>query len=329
MPQDQRVTELEGAVSRAVARLGLTEQRVLVGVSGGADSVSLLVALVRLQVRVEAACVNHGLRPGAAAEVELVRAHCARLGVPFHALSVVLQGSAGLEAAAREARYAALERLRAARGCDFIATGHTASDQAETVLMRLGRGTALGGAAGILERRGDGVVRPLLGVSRLQTHAYVEALGLEVAHDPMNDDVAFTRVRVRRDVLPTLVAALGAGTERALSRFAQLAAEDDAVLSAQAATALSRTVLPDGALDRVALLSLERPIARRVLAAFLELSAVPLDAELIADGLAAIERRATATLPLDLLLVVDGGAVRVQGAPGRTHSFGLVHRTSP
>lgn len=287
---------------------------------------AMLVALNRLGVKLTVACVDHGLRPDSAHEVELVRDHSARLGVPFEAVSVVVHARGGLEAAARQVRYAALERVRVARGCDAVATGHTASDQAETVLMRLGRGAALGGAAGILERRGDAVVRPLLRVTRAQTHGYVEALGLAVAHDPMNDDLAFTRVRVRRAALPALVEATGPGTERALGRFALLAREDDELLSAQAATALARTVLADGGLDRVALLSLERPIRRRVLATFLELAAVPLDGELLEDCLASIERSATATLPLDKVLAVEQGVVRVVRAPPRM--IGLLHTTS-
>jgi tRNA(Ile)-lysidine synthase len=269
------------------------------------------------------------LRPDSARDVELVGAHAARLGVGFHPIAVVVAAGAGLEAAARDARYAALERLRVGGGFDLVATGHTATDQAETVLMRLARGAALGGAAGILERRGDSVVRPMLQITRAQTRAYVQALGLEVSVDPMNEDPSFTRVRVRREVLPALVAATGPSAERAIARFAALARDDHALLEAQAATALSRAALPDGALDRVAVLSLQPPIARRVVAAFLELAAVPLDAELVEDCLAAIARQGTATLPLDLLLVTVRGAVRIEPAPARTPHFGVVHATSP
>lgn len=288
----------------------------------------MLHAVVRCGVKVEVGGVDHGLRHEAAAEMDLVDAHCGQLGVPFHRLKVSLRAGAGLEAAAREARYSALKQLVERRGLWALATGHTASDQAETVLMRLGRGTALGGAAGILERREDGVLRPMLGVTRQEVRAYVEALGLAVAHDPMNDDLAYTRVRVRREVLPSLTLATGPGTERALARFARHAQEDDELLERLARTAFARSVQADGALDRVALGSLERPIQRRVLALFLELAAVPLSAELIDDCLMSIARGGTATLPRDLVLSAVDGAVRVGAAPERTHPFGVVHTSS-
>jgi tRNA(Ile)-lysidine synthase len=305
------------SVAEAISRLGLTDRGMLAAVSGGADSLALLHALHHAGVLLEVATIDHGLRPESAGEIELVHRQCVALGLRFHSRAVTLAAGSGLEAAARDARYAALQTIRVERGLAVIATGHTASDQAETVLMRLGRGSSLAGAAGILERRSDGVVRPLLGVTRDQTRAYVTSLGVEFVDDPMNDDPTFTRVQVRQGALPALRAALGPGVERALARFAQHAAEDDAVLQEQARTALERAVRHDGTLDRVAVLSLQRSIARRVVVMLLERSAVPIDAQLVDDCLRAVEGKGTATLPGDQLLTIKDGAVAVEPAPPR------------
>lgn len=315
--RDHRVARIEGRLCRTLARLGLTDRRVLAAVSGGPDSLCLVAALSRVGAKVEAACIDHGLRPESPEEVRRTEAVCHGLGVPFHTRRVAVPAGPGLEAAARGARYAALEAIRAERGLEFVATGHTASDQAETVLMRLARGAALRGAGGILERRADSVVRPLLGVTRAETRAYVLALGLEAVEDPMNHDSAFARVRVRHEVLPALVSALGPGAERALARFARLAQEDDALLARLAHGALTRARLADGALDRVALQSLERPVRRRVVAEFLQQAAVPLDGALIEDCLRALEVGACATLPGDRVLAVRLGAVVVEASRPR------------
>jgi tRNA(Ile)-lysidine synthase len=288
----------------------------LVGASGGADSLALLVSLKRLGVSVQALCLDHGLRAESPREVAFVQTVAQAWAIPFHTRQLRLSKGSGLEAAARDARYAALEAVRVELGLDYVATGHTASDQAETLLMRLGRGTALGGAASILERRGDRVLRPLLEVSRAQTLAYVAALGLEPVRDPMNEDLAFTRVRVRLEVLPALVNATGPGTERALARFAALAHDDDAYLMEEARTGLARAATPHG-LDRVALLSLPLPIRRRALALFFEVAAIPVETQLVEQSLAAIERESNAPLPLDLQLTVQRGELTIEPAKPR------------
>lgn len=310
--KEHPVKALEAELLRAVGRLGLANRRVLAAVSGGADSLCLVVALARVRVAVEAACIDHGLRPEAREEVLGVASLCVRLGVPFHTSRLTIEGGSGLEASARVARYAALEAIRADHGLELVATGHTASDQAETVLMRLARGASLRGAGGILERRADAVVRPLLGVTRSETRAYVEALGLVPVDDPMNHDASFTRVRVRREVLSPLIAAVGPGTERALARFARLAQEDDALLGQLASGALTRARLADGSLDRVALRSLERPLQRRVLAQFLEQASIALDGALIDECLRRIEVGVCATLPGDHVLRIQRGAISIE-----------------
>lgn len=272
----------------------------------------------RLGLRLEALTVDHQLRAESADEARAVGEVARALGVPHHVRVAPVSG-AGVEAAARVARYAALEAVRSAQGLSVIATAHTANDQAETLLMRLARGAALAGASSIQEARADLVIRPLLFLMRAQVEAYVAALGLSVAHDVMNDDERFLRARVRKNVLPALSAAAGPGVERALARFASLASEDDAELTRQALGAL----LHDGAMPRefpAAVARLPRPIARRAVAAWLAAQGIELNAELIDDCLRAARDDGVATLPGDRLFACKDGRGCVVVAPPRLHS---------
>ncbi len=312
------IQQVEDGLRRVLRRLLPVEKGVLLAVSGGPDSMTLLTASARISgrlgLRLEAATVDHQLRPESAAEVALVAKAASELGVPHHVLTAKVAGP-GVEAAARAARYEALASLRSSRGLSVIATAHTASDQAETLLMRLARGAALGGARSIHEARADAVIRPLLFLGRAQVEAYVSALGLMVARDAMNDDEQFLRVRVRKSVLPALLAAAGPGAERALARFAQLADEDDAELTAQALA-----VTPGSeALDAARLSALPRPIARRVLARWLSERSVELSADLIDDCLRAARDSSVATLPGDRLFDCSNGRGEVKAAPPRLH----------
>lgn len=286
---------------------------------------TLLSGAARLAGRVglqfEAATVDHQLRPESGAEVELVARFAASLGVIHHPLRVPLAGAVGVEAAARTARYAALEAVRVSRQLDLVATAHTASDQAETVLMRLARGASLAGAAAILETRADRIIRPLLFATRTEVEAYIAARGITVARDQMNEDASFLRVRIRQQVVPALAAAAGPAVERALARFAAFAAEDEAWLGAEATRALTLVRWPaDDTLEAEALSALGPPIARRVLALWLAGQGVPLDGALIEDALRAARDRATATLPGDRVLACSNGRVRVVVAPPRLHA---------
>ncbi|HXN41204.1 MAG TPA: tRNA lysidine(34) synthetase TilS, partial [Myxococcaceae bacterium] len=132
-------------LSHAYRRLGAAKHSVLLAVSGGADSVALLLGTEQvakpLGLRLQVASLDHALRPESAMEVAAVRLLAEQRGLPFHARSLNLKAGSGTEARARAARYEALEEIRAAEHLDLIATGHTASDQAETLLMRLTRGT--------------------------------------------------------------------------------------------------------------------------------------------------------------------------------------------
>ena len=179
-----------------VERLGLA-------VSGGPDSVAmLLIAAEALPGRIAVATVDHGLRAAAAAEAAFVAGLCAARGIPHTILTAAVAAEGkGLQAAARAARYRLLARWCAASGLGHLATAHHADDQAETLLMRLGRGAGLAGLGGIRRRRplGDGVtlIRPLLDVTRAELAAIVAAAGIVAVDDPSNRDPRYDRTRAR------------------------------------------------------------------------------------------------------------------------------------
>ena len=161
-------------------------------VSGGTDSTALVALACAAGLRVTAIHVDHGLRPGSAAEADVVRTTADQLGASFRGERVVLEPGANLEARARNARYAVLP-------VDVL-TGHTADDQAETVLINLLRGAAASGLAAMRPSR----QHPLLSLRRSDTVAVCAALGLTVVHDESNTDGRFLRNRVRHELLPLM-----------------------------------------------------------------------------------------------------------------------------
>jgi tRNA(Ile)-lysidine synthase len=207
---------------------------VLAACSGGPDSLALAAALAflapRAGLRAGAVTVDHGLQEGSAARAAAVAATLRELGLdPVTAVSVTVAGPGGPEAAARAARYAALEKAAADLGALAVLLGHTLDDQAETVLLGLARGSGPRSLGGMPPRRGI-FTRPLLGVRRSVTVAACAALGLEPWTDPHNADRRFARVRVRLDALPALEAALGPGVAEALVRTAAQLRDDAEVL---------------------------------------------------------------------------------------------------
>jgi tRNA(Ile)-lysidine synthase len=183
---------------------------VLAAVSGGGDSQAMLSVLARLApelgFELRAHGVDHGLRAAAAAELELARALCERLGVPYGSTQVAVARGANLQARARDARYCALrEAARAAGEGTLIATAHHADDRAETLLLRLLRGAGPRGLA-VMPVRAQDVLRPLLRATKSDVLLHLERHQLESAKDPSNTDAAFMRVRVRQELLPLLAA---------------------------------------------------------------------------------------------------------------------------
>lgn len=230
------------------------------GLSGGADSLALTAVAAALRPTV-ALIVDHGLQAGSADVARAAREHALRLGcVGAHILSVTVGSDGGPEAAARTARYTALDQAR--DGLPVL-LAHTLDDQAETVLLGLGRGSGPRSIAGMREFDPPWG-RPLLTVRRTVTRAACAELGLPPWEDPHNADSRFTRVRLRTEVLPLLEDVLGGGVAGALARTAAALREDTEALDALAARALVEARHGAG-LQIAALAGLPAAVRRRVL----------------------------------------------------------------
>lgn len=238
--QLQRLAPLPGAV---------------VAVSGGADSVALLRSLCQLRKPNElaAAHLNHRLRgPESEADEDFVRQLCQTLGVPFHSRSIDVAAEAqaagaNLEATARNERYRWFAEVARQLGMPYVATGHTADDQAETVLLRLIRGAGLQGLRGIAERRtldeGVTLIRPMLAASRAAVRDYLHELQQPFREDRSNVDVRFARNRIRHVVLPMLAQESPAISDH-LVQLAKQATAAFAVIEADAERLLAAAELP-------------------------------------------------------------------------------------
>jgi tRNA(Ile)-lysidine synthase len=247
-------------------------ETVLVGVSGGADSVALLVSLLEIaaawRLELHVLHVDHGLRPDSAADAEFVERLGARLGVPVD-VACVRVGRGSVEAAARAARHAALAVAADRVGATRIALGHTADDQAETVLMRLIEGTGVRGLAGIPAVRGR-IIRPLIEARHRDAVTLLEAAGLPWVEDPSNADPKFFRNRVRHELLPLLGSAFDAEIVPRLAAVARAARQSVETLEQVGARELARLADrgEDGlTLSRAALGDLPVAVAAEVLRA--------------------------------------------------------------
>ena len=252
---------------------------VVVACSGGADSVALLSATIfearKGALRVVGVTVDHGLQEGSAAHADEVVAQMAAMGADETLTATVSVRAAGVgpEAAARQARYAVLEEVAERLGAALVLLGHTLDDQAETVLLGLARGSGGRSLAGM--RRGfDVFARPLLDVRRDDTLTACQVEGLSVWQDPHNADPAFTRVRVRRRVLPLLEDELGPGVATTLARTADQLRDDMALLDEFADEVLARVAGPHG-LSIPLLTSQHRALRRRVIRSAALLAGAP------------------------------------------------------
>ncbi len=221
--------------------------KVLVGYSGGADSTSLLHLLKECGYDVVAAHLHHGQRPEADKELKLCEAFCQELDVPFASGKADVPRMAndlkiGIEEAGRMARYNFLEQAARRLDCDLIATAHTLTDHVETVLLNLVRGTGPTGLTGIPAVR-QNIVRPLLSFNREETTKYCLDRGLWFHNDPGNENVDFSRVRIRSRVTPEL-SAINPNFEQAIVRCANIIDEEDRFLNGAAAAALEQSEIP-------------------------------------------------------------------------------------
>jgi len=256
------------AVDEFARRFCATDEQWCVALSGGADSLALTAAAARVRPTV-ALIVDHGLQAGSDSVAATARDHAVALGcVAAQILRVDVGGRGGPEAAARAARYTALDE---ARGGAPVMIAHTLDDQAETVLLGLGRGSGARSIAGMLPHDPPWG-RPLLGVRRAVTLGACDELGLTPWHDPHNVDPRFTRVRLRNEVLPLLEDVLGGGVAEALARTATGLREDTEALDGLAADALAGIRSGDGVasrLDVAPLLELPAALRRRVIRSWL------------------------------------------------------------
>jgi tRNA(Ile)-lysidine synthase len=260
-------------------------------VSGGADSLALLVLAGAARCDVTAIHVDHGLRAGSAEEAGVVARAAERFGARFESRTVEVPAGPNVEARARAARYRALPR--------DVLTGHTADDQAETVLLNLVRGAGLDGLRGMpLDRR------PLLALRRVETHALCESLRIEIVVDPSNNDLSLRRNRVRHELLPLLDQIAERDVASIVARQAELLADDAALLDA-----LSDAIDPT---DAKALRAAPAPLARRAIRSWLRCGS---DAEQHPPDAATVER---------VLVVARGDAVATDIGGGRrvTRSHG-------
>ena len=344
--------DLLARVRQTCRRLFSSGGSVVVGVSGGPDSLALLHLLWRAResmgLALHVATLDHGLRGAAgAADAEFVRQIAAEWGLPCavgraETRAIARARRLNIEEAARQVRYAFL--LRAARqiGAGWIAVGHTQDDQAETVLMRLIRGSGLSGLGGMrpavslrdlglpddlpiscdppladsLPESWPTLVRPLLDISRAEIEAYCAAHGLEPRRDATNEDPTYLRNHLRRDVLP-LLEAINPHVRAALARAAALLREDAALIERLGEAALDRVIRvarPDGViLDRAAWDALSVTEQRYVLRAAIRRARPDLrdvTFEHIDHALACLgEPHAAVTLPGGLLLRAEYGAL--------------------
>lgn len=280
-------------------------RRWCVALSGGPDSLALTAAAAAV-IPTTALIVDHGLQPGSDRVAAAAREHALGLGcAQARVLTVRVGSDGGPEAAARTARYAALE---AARAGDPVLLAHTLDDQAETVLLGLGRGSGPRSIAGM--RACDPPwYRPLLDVRRDITHAVCAELGVSAWDDPHNRDRRFTRVRLRLDVLPVLEDALGGGVAEALARTAASLREDTELLDALAESHL-KDARVGADLDIAAVGDLPAALRRRVLRAWMLTGG--------AAGLTDLQIRAVDALITDWR---GQGGVAVGGAVPRTRLF--------
>jgi tRNA(Ile)-lysidine synthase len=270
-------------VDKALAAAGLPRpgQTVVVGLSGGADSVALLDVLASLGARdgfrVVAAHLDHALRAGSAADAAFCAALAARLGVAFETARADVRARArrekgGTEEAARRERYAFLREVEQRHAAAAIAVAHTLDDQAETFLLRLLRGAGSVGLGAMRPVAGD-VLRPMLEATRRDVLAHLKARGLEWREDGSNADDSFLRNRTRHELLPYLERRFNPRVRQALARAASVLADEAAVLGGEGDSLVERAGRSQGGailLDRSALASVSRAVARAAVRSTLE-----------------------------------------------------------
>lgn len=323
------------AVRKAVLTHGLIQpgERVVVAVSGGADSVVLLHCFVRLRAEFSlglyVAHFNHRLRESAQRDALFVQELATSWNVPVTTTSWVRKARQGrsLQAEARRARYRFLEGLASQVGATKIAVGHHRDDQAETVLLHLLRGSGLRGLRGMLTVKENRLIRPLLAVGREEIEGYVKAHQLSFVEDPSNRDLRYLRSRIRWHLLPLLQREYNPSIIKTLTRMAAFVAEDAGYLEGVAGEVFGPLVgLGESPISMK--LSLLRGLAPAIRRRILEraIRAVAPEAYITSAHLAAVERLmapgglSAVTLPQDQWAWRSGGLLYMGRRPQRGRS---------
>ena len=264
MDRQGAVAQLRAAVAAFAKEYLATADRWCVALSGGPDSLALTAVAAAMRPTT-ALIVDHGLQSGSATVAATAQSQAEELGcVDAHVLCVRVSGDGGPEGAARSARYGALEAARRDRP---VLLAHTLDDQAETVLLGLGRGSGARSIAG-MRPYDPPWCRPLLCMRRAVTHAACTELGLSAWQDPHNSDRRFTRTRLRHEVLPLMEEVLGGGVAEALARTATALRADTELVDSLIAKALTTSVTAEG-LDTRALTALPDSVRRGVIRSWL------------------------------------------------------------
>ena len=289
---------------------------ILVAVSGGADSLALayatLIESAPLAIRAVAVTIDHQLQEKSADQATKVEKQLRAMGYQDVVVAEVkVSLESGLEAGARSARYEALQRVAIEKSAVKVLLGHTRDDQAESVLLGLARGSGTRSLSGMAIENGI-YLRPLLSLTRAQTEEACTEAGIEYWNDPHNENREFSRVRVRREVLPVMEEQIGPGIAAALARSAALLRDDADALDAIASAEISRHNLTDLACS--ALEHLPRAIRTRILRSAIYAAGSP-SGSISADHIGAVEALVTSWHGQGLVSLPGG--VKVERISGR------------
>ena len=289
---------------------------ILVAVSGGADSLALayatLVESSPLAIKAIAVTIDHQLQEKSSDQAAKVEKQLRAIGYQDVVVAKVkVSLESGLEAGARSARYEALQRIAVEKNAVKVLLGHTRDDQAESVLLGLARGSGTRSLSGMASENGI-YLRPLLSLTRTQTEAACTEFGIEYWNDPHNENLDFSRVRVRLEVLPVMEEQIGPGIAAALARSAALLRDDADALDAIASAEISRHNLTD--LECSELELLPRAIRTRILRSAIYAAGAP-SGSISADHIGAVEALVTSWHGQGLVSLPGG--VKVERISGR------------
>ena len=289
---------------------------ILVAVSGGADSLALayatLIESTPLAIKAIAVTIDHQLQEKSSDQAAKVEKQLRAMGYQDVVVAKVkVSLESGLEAGARSARYEALQRIAVEKNAVKVLLGHTRDDQAESVLLGLARGSGTRSLSGMASENGI-YLRPLLALTRAQTEAACTEFGIEYWNDPHNENLDFSRVRVRLEVLPVMEEQIGPGIAAALARSAALLRDDADALDAIASAEISRHNLTD--LECSELELLPRAIRTRILRSAIYAAGAP-SGSISADHIGAVEALVTSWHGQGLVSLPGG--VKVERISGR------------